>query len=129
MQNRSSSSVKIVYYDRQKVLQALREALKRLVKGHPEVQEVVLFGSFVRGDTVPGSDVDLILILKESSEDFLDRIPRYLPTAVPGGVDVFPYTHEELDRMIAEGNHFVRRALAEGKRFSREAVLAGKMAA
>lgn len=127
MPERSSDFVKIVYYDRQEVLEALTEALRKLTQEHPEVEEAVLFGSFVRGDTVPGSDVDLLLILKESSQDFLARIPQYLPTTVAGGVDVFPYTHQELDRMMAEGNSFIRRALAEGRRFPRRALLAGQI--
>jgi len=29
-------------------------------------------------------------------------------------VDVFPYTQREIDRMLVEGNPFIRRALDEG---------------
>lgn len=124
MPNRSFGSVKITYYDRGRVAEALRQALRDLVTRNPEVEEVVLFGSFIRGNAVPGSDVDLLLLLRDSSKDFLDRIPQYLPTAVPGGVDVFPYTRQELNRMVAEGNFFVQRAWKEGRHLTREAILA-----
>lgn len=77
------------------------------------------------GDRVPGSDVDMLMVLRDSPVSFLERIPQYLPTSVPGGVDLFPYTRAELKQMLAEGNPFVRRALQEGRRFTREAVLEG----
>jgi hypothetical protein len=44
----------------------------------------------------------------------MERIPRYLPVGLPLGVDVFPYTRDEIDRMLAEDNPFVQRAMEEG---------------
>jgi hypothetical protein len=44
---------------------------------------------------VPGSDRDLLVILRESEESFLKRIPRFLPSRFPVGVDVFPYTYRD----------------------------------
>jgi len=75
---------------------------------------VLLFGSFVRNESVPGSDRDLLVILRESEESFLKRIPRFLPSRFPVGVDVFPYTEMEVEKMKEEGNFFIRRALEEG---------------
>ena len=123
MPSGSSDSVKIIYYNRELVAQAVREALKKLTQEHPELQEAILFGSFVRGDAVPGSDVDMLLILSDSTLTFLERIPKYIPTTVPGGVDIFPYTRQELDRMLAEGNPFIHRALSEGQRLTRQEIL------
>lgn len=128
MQKPSSPSVKVIYYNRDRVAKALAQTLQELAGRHPEVEEVVLFGSFVRGDAVPGSDVDMLLILRDSPDDFLKRIPTYLPTTVPGGVDLFPYTRQEIERMTSEGNPFLRRALAEGRHFTRQEILSGKMA-
>ncbi len=81
---------------------------------HPEIEQVLLFGSLARGDAVPGSDADLLLILSSAELPFLERIPRYLPEGLPLGVDLFPYTQEEIDRMLAEGNQFIRQAMKEG---------------
>jgi predicted nucleotidyltransferase len=75
---------------------------------------VLLFGSLARGQAVPGSDADLLVILSSTSRPFMERIPHYLPTGSPLGIDVFPYTREEIDRMLAEGNHFIRQAVQEG---------------
>ncbi len=62
---------------------------------------------------MPGSDIDLLLILNASEETFLKRIPRFLPSRFPVRVDVFPYTEEEVEKMKGEGNFFIRRALEE----------------
>jgi predicted nucleotidyltransferase len=56
------------------------------------VKRVILFGSLVRGEAVLGSDVDLIVVLSGSDLPYLQRIPQYMPSYFPVGVDVFPYT-------------------------------------
>ena len=81
----------------------------------PEIDEIRVFGSLVSGTPVPGSDVDLLIVLHASDRSFLDRIPAYLPGAFPCGVDVFPYTRSEIARMAAEGNGLITAALREGR--------------
>lgn len=115
MQAKSSDFVKIIYFNKKKVRVALKKFAK-VLKARKEVEEVVLFGSFLRGNVVPGSDVDLLIILKESELPFLERIPQYLPTGFPVGVDVFPYTRAEIEKMLRESNFFIKRVLREGKR-------------
>jgi predicted nucleotidyltransferase len=114
MQKQSFGSVQVTWLDRPAVLEATRKAVRALARRRPEVRRIILFGSMARGDAVPGSDVDLLVVLSECDEPFLDRIPRYKPSGIPIGVDVFPYTEAELNRMLEEGNPFVRHALAEG---------------
>jgi predicted nucleotidyltransferase len=58
----------------------------------PEVEEVVVLGSFARGTFAPGSDLDVLIVLTQSAKPFRDRIPDYLPGSFPVGVDVLPYT-------------------------------------
>lgn len=114
MLKKSSPFVKINYFDKEAVEEALKGYLKELRGEHPEVERVILFSSFIRGESVPGSDIDLLIILRESKDSFLARIPCYLPSRFPIGVDVFPYTEEELEKMEAQGNFFIRKALEEG---------------
>ncbi len=114
MQRKLSHSVRIRYFNKKSVEESLREYLKEIEVKHPEVERVLLFGSFVRDECVPGSDIDLLVILKESEESFLERIPHFLPSRFPVGVDVFPYTEEEVEKMKSEGNFFIRKALEEG---------------
>jgi predicted nucleotidyltransferase len=83
------------------------EYARRLLASHPEVEEVVVFGSFARGDYAPGSDIDVFICLSESDKSPRDRIPDLLPSTFPVGMDLFPYTRAEIDAragspMIAE---------------------------
>lgn len=110
----SSPSVKVTYFNKPLVRRYLRRFVSELVEKRPEVRRVVLFGSLARDDAVPGSDVDLIIILAASDKPFLDRISQYTPSPFPVGIEVFPYTQEELQVMLQEGNSFMQRALAEG---------------
>ena len=114
MRKPSSPSVKITYFDKERVRRALDSYVAALVVEHPEIERVVLFGSMARGGTVPGSDVDLLLVISGSDQPFLDRVPIYTPDRFPVGIDVFPYTQTEIRSMLDEGNFFVRRALEEG---------------
>ena len=114
MREPSSASVRIFWLDRKAVLEELKAAAGQMKAAHPEIEQVLLFGSLARDQAVPGSDADLLLVLSASSETLLERIPRYLPEGVSVGVDVFPYTRTEISSMLAAGNVFIRQAMAEG---------------
>jgi predicted nucleotidyltransferase len=107
-------TVEITWFDRAAVERALQEHVRHLSTRHPEIEEIVLFGSMAKGRPVPGSDVDLLIVLSASYRPFLDRIPAFLPDRFPVGVDVFPYTRHELERMNRDGNALVRAALRDG---------------
>lgn len=111
---RSSASVQVFWLNRPETLKRLQKAVTNLTDRHPEIEQVVLFGSLARGDAVPGSDADLLVILRESELPFLERCVHYRPAGVGVGVDVFAYTETELGTMLAEGNTFVTQALREG---------------
>ncbi len=115
MPKKSSLSVKITYFNKQAVEEALRKYLSELKERQPQIEKVILFGSFLQERSIPGSDLDLLLVLRASSLPFLERIPHYMPSSFPVGVDVFPYTQEEITRMIREGNQFLKQVLEKGK--------------
>jgi predicted nucleotidyltransferase len=75
----------------------------RLLNHRPEVDEIIVFGSFARGTFVPGSDLDVVIVLRESERQFRDRIPEYLPGSFPVGMDLLPYTRTELETTVAAG--------------------------
>ncbi len=107
--------MQVTFLDRHEVLRALRETVLGLPGTHPEIESVVLFGSLARGEAVPGSDADLLLVLEGCDLPWMERLVRYAVSPVAGvAVEVFPYTRAEVERMKAEGNWFIRRALREG---------------
>lgn len=72
------------------VLAKLRE-LKPLLAGQYKVREISLFGSFVRGEQDPGSDIDLLTEF-DSEADLFDWIglALYLEGIFQRPVDVVP---------------------------------------
>ena len=109
------STVSVTWFDKDAVWRAVEAHAHALAARCPEIEEIRIFGSLVKGTAVPGSDVDLLIVLSASSRPFLDRIPAYLPGAFPCGVDVFPYTRAEITRMAGEGNSLIAAALGEGR--------------
>ena len=117
------STVSVTWFDKDAVWRAVEAHARALAVRFPEIEEIRVFGSLVKGTAVPGSDVDLLIILSASDRPFLDRIPAYLPGAFPCGVDVFPYTRAEIERMVTEGNSLIAAALRDGRTiFQRAAV-------
>src|SRR5713226_8312703 len=100
MREQSSSSVKIIYFDKERVRAALNDYVAVLTSKHPEIIRMILFGSVARGDAVPGSDVDILIVLSASKKPFLRRMLDYMPDRFPVGAEVFPYTQAEFDRML-----------------------------
>ncbi len=111
---KSSASVKVFWLDRPHLIKRLKSAAQALSERLPEIELIVLFGSLARGDAVPGSDADLLIIVSHSTEPFLQRAMRYRPAGVGVGVDVVAYTREELAVLLEADNAFVRQALREG---------------
>ena len=66
MQTKSSHSVRIRYLDKPAITEAISHLVEELSQKHPEVEKIYLFGSFARGEAVPGSDVDILVVLTDS---------------------------------------------------------------
>lgn len=115
MLKRSSGTVKVFSLDRAAIRRALEDLIEQRYRPDPNVVAVVLFGSFARGDAAPGSDADLLVVLREDRRPPRDRIPDYLPQGFPVGVDVIPWTEAELEERLGAGDRFARTILAEGE--------------
>ncbi len=81
------------------VERAVRAWAERIGAQRSEVRRIVWFGSRVNGTPAPGSDVDVCLVLARSDKPFRERAADYLPLGFPVGLDLFPYTVEELERL------------------------------
>ncbi|WP_292346702.1 MULTISPECIES: nucleotidyltransferase domain-containing protein [unclassified Methanoregula] len=102
--------MKTFWLDRDYIDRQLEGAVG-ILRTDPNVQRIVLFGSFAEGRAVPGSDVDILIVLKADPRRFVDRIRHFLDAFSEIGIaaDVFPYTTDELD------NPLVKTALQTGK--------------
>ncbi len=98
------------------VLAAARAWADGLRQRDPAVVRVCYFGSYARGDYVPGSDLDVLIELAHSAiARRQDRSPQYQPDRFPVGVDIFAYTTDELRQMREAGDAFIRAVDAEAK--------------
>ena len=95
--------------------EALDIAVKQLVK-HLKVTAVILFGSRARGDWLPWSDYDL-LIIADFKEKYLDRLKKIMDllSSIPLNMEPHPYTLREAISMLRKGNPIIVDALEEGE--------------
>lgn len=93
----------------------LEDAVDRLTKTlsqMPEVELVILFGSYARGRRDLLTDLDVLVVMR-TELDFLERTKLlYQTLALPVDSDIICYTPEEFDAL--KGCGFVKAALSEG---------------
>jgi predicted nucleotidyltransferase len=96
--------------------EALDRALKKIVAqlaAMPEVERVILFGSYAAGRRDLFTDLDLLVVMA-SDQDFVQRTAElYRRISTDVDVDLFIYTLQEFERLRERG--FVRQALTSGK--------------
>lgn len=98
---------------RDEVLTHLNRWAEDLHQRHPQVIRIGLFGSYARGDYAPGSDIDLLIIVRESDEPrWFMRSAAFDTSDLPVGADVFVYTEAEIARM-ASTNPWLKHILGE----------------
>jgi len=85
-----------------------------IAKYRPE--KIILFGSAARGEAHPDSDIDLLIIKKETPYFGADRI-RELSRLIERNiaVDFLVYRPEEWEQRLKMGDPFLKRILLEGK--------------
>ncbi len=95
-------------------MEELRVVVERLRRAGAKV--VILFGSRARGDWLPWSDYDL-LIIGEFDKPHLERIGDILEllSDVKLPVEPHPYTLREVLEMLRRGNPLIIDALEEGR--------------
>ncbi len=111
---RSLGSVTIASVDYPKLMQVLKTNAVTLKTKLPEVEEVLLFGSFAKGDYTPESDIDLAVVVTHTEEPFLQRRDKYVRffEKLPFDLNLLIYTRSELEKMKGEKNHFIEEILS-----------------
>ncbi|MBM3303250.1 MAG: nucleotidyltransferase domain-containing protein [Deltaproteobacteria bacterium] len=99
--------------------QVLEEMVQVIVAAaNPE--QIILFGSRSRGDSLAGSDVDLLIVesdpfdINRSRKKEMTRLWRAL-ASFPFAKDILVYSREEVEYWRNSLNNVVARALREGK--------------
>lgn len=79
-------------------------------------EKIILFGSAVRGDLSSDSDIDFLIIKKDTPLYGADRIrelSRIIERNVP--IDFLIYRPEEFDKRLEMGDPFLKAIMEEGK--------------
>lgn len=105
---RSLNSPVLKWPDREQVDAAVRRWAAHQVRLRPEVQAVGYFGSYARGDWGVGSDLDLIVVMTETTQSFERRGQGWDMHYLPVRVDLLVYTPPELETLRTEGGRFAR---------------------
>jgi predicted nucleotidyltransferase len=113
MPGKSSDFARTFFADKEKVFCELRRYAQHLRQTSPQVVKVGCFGSYTDDTYGPASDVDLLIILRNSEKSFVDRIPDFLPDALSVGCDCFPYTTADIERMKQDGMPWIHHVLNE----------------
>ncbi|KPJ58008.1 MAG: hypothetical protein AMS16_00090 [Planctomycetes bacterium DG_58] len=91
-----------------KMVEGIRKAV------HPD--RIILFGSRARGEGVPGSDVDLLVVARSSEARWKRTVPLYELLAGMGvAKDIIWWTPEEIEEWRGVRSHFINRVLSEGQ--------------
>lgn len=95
------------------VLERIIEYCRRVSKEF-KLRKVLLFGSRSRGDFYPHSDIDLLLVSDDFPQDWFKRQAR-LHFLKSKQIEPIGYTTVEIDKMLKEGNTFIKAVFREGK--------------
>ena len=98
---RSLITAVLKWPDAETVARSLRRWAEELVRSAAGVVAVGYFGSYARGDWGVGSDLDVVVVLEESTEPFERRAARLDATGLPVPADVLVYTRAEWDGLRA----------------------------
>ena len=95
--------------------QTIREAVERILTA-ARPSKIILFGSWARGDSDAGSDVDLLIIEPGLVDRYQEMIRlRDAIGPIGAGVDVLVYSEEEAERRGQVAGTVVYWALKEGR--------------
>jgi predicted nucleotidyltransferase len=100
IQRKSYGSVKVFWLDKELLKKRIQEAAKRLMSENSNVEKVVLFGSLVEDKATAFSDVDILILVKNSTRRYIDRPMDFVGHFQDIGleVDLFVYTREEVEQ-------------------------------
>ncbi len=110
---RSLNSSILKWPDKQKVHEAARDWAEKLGTRHARILAIGYFGSYARGDWGVGSDLDLIIILKNSDKTFEQRPLEWDLTRLPVPAEAIVYTQAEWRSLLDQKSRFAESLAGE----------------
>jgi len=101
MRKKLSVMSRAKFLNKKQVIGEIARLAHKIRLQNNNIRKIVLFGSLVNDTYTALSDADLLVVLKESNQRIVDRIPEMLLAFIdsPVPVDVFPYLEDELEKV------------------------------
>ena len=74
----------------------------------PELLRIGYFGSYARGDSGVGSDLDIVAVIQDSQMPFERRAILWDLSSLPVPSEILIYTEAEWDELMNAGSRFAR---------------------
>lgn len=110
---RSLNSSILKWPDKQAVHEAARDWAENEGAEHDNILAIGCFGSYARDDWGVGSDLDLIIILKNSDKTFEQRPLKWDLTRLPVPAEAIFYTQAEWRSLLDQKSRFAVRLADE----------------
>jgi predicted nucleotidyltransferase len=98
----------LVWPDKHQVHRAVESWARGQVSDRPELLRLGYFGSYARGDWGVGSDLDIIAVVRDSSEPFDRRPLSWDLLTLPVPAEILVYTETEFAASVARDDAFAR---------------------
>ena len=110
-------SVKVLSVDYDALTKSIGKACTRIRKEYDHVKKILLFGSFLKGNYTPESDVDILILVDEDDTPFIERRDLFTDffKEIPFDINILVYTEGEISNMLKKGNLFIRGILSEAR--------------
>jgi predicted nucleotidyltransferase len=95
------------------------DVLREVLVDAPGIDGAFVFGSSVRGDTRPDSDVDLLLLGSEEARSLAGKLLAEAELLLGKELDVIGYAPEDFAARARSGNSFIRQVLSAPKEWVR----------
>lgn len=97
IQKKSCGSAKIFWLDKDLLYSKINIVAAKISASCPEVNKIILFGSILNNKALASSDIDILIIVNDTKDRFIDRPVRYMDffKGIGMATDIFVYTEEE----------------------------------
>jgi len=103
---RSLSSSVLKWPDANTVEQAVHRWAGKIVQLRKDILRIGYFGSYARGDWGVGSDLDLVIVVKEADRSFEKRAIWLNLKELPVPTDVLIYTEDQWQSLDQKGRFY-----------------------
>ncbi len=96
----------------------IKEIIARIIS-HYKPEKIILFGSYAQGTSTKDSDLDLLVIVKDSTQPLYQRaraIRKHLWGITDIPKDILVYTQREIDEWQEVEEAFITSVIKKGKK-------------